>query len=1015
MKTKLNGILTLLLALVVQVAFAQQTVTGKVIGPDGGEVIGAVVSIKGTSTFTTTDFDGKYSLLASPENVLVYSYIGYTSVEMIVGNQTNVDVTMTNNSLDTVVIQAYRKTTRLKSNIASTQLNASDIEDRPNASLLQSLQGQVPGLSVQTSSGQPGAAPFVQLRGASSLNGNTQPLYIIDGIPISGDAFAAFNPNDVENITTLIDAAATAIYGNRGANGVILITTKGGQYESPLKISYNATSGFTNFIDTDYNRFDAKGLLRFEKSRGAGLGNTLSDADIDAFAINTNWEDVFFQTGTNQNHNLSFRSGGKNITQFTSINYNESESALAGRTLQRMTFRSNVNGKSDNGKFRFGTNAFLGYSDSRTQGADGSGSVFFNPIWAANNGLPYLDPNVNTSTLLTGGAAFTFRNAPYVNLDAQRFDRDEQDKLTIQLGGDVAYDITDNFTLRYRLGLEVEQENDLDTTSPLSALARIRAGSNVEPFEGRTQQNYFRDVRMNSNLNLGWAKKFGEAENEEDKKHDVRVNGYVEYIKAHFESFGFTQVGMDPRTFSPGDGSSFIDDNGGSDNLGADAIAQKVEAGGFSVFGNIAYDYDGKYGFEATVRRDKSFRFIYNDGWGTFYAAALRWNVSEEDFLKDNETIDLLKARLSYGAVGNDRISGGYYGARNNTRQQFSTFNGYRDTQTFVPSSVVPVSDLRWETVTTLNFGIDYSLFDQRLSGSLDLYNRVTTDLFAPQQISLVNTTDNVDKNVGSVRNNGVTLTANYNIVRATKEGGLNVNVFANGTFNDDQVLDVSPESGRIDNAGLTVLQEGQRINEFFLAEYAGVNPANGNLLFRDANGDLTETINNEDRKFTGKSVNPRFFGGFGFNASYKNFFVEAQFAYVTGTAFIDSDYDNLLDFNFAGNGNLSADLLRAWTPTNRVTDVPSLDATNINPAANSDRFLVDSDFLRLRFAQFGYNFPKSLLENSFLSGGRIFVNGENLLTFSDFRGSDPEQRRTSTFNQFPTGRTIAFGIDLNF
>jgi TonB-linked SusC/RagA family outer membrane protein len=1014
MKTKLNGILTLLLALVAQVAFAQQTVTGKVIGPDGDSVVGAVVSIKGTSTFTTTDFDGEYSLIALPENTLVYSYIGYSSVEIIVGNQTNVDVTMKNNSLDTVVIQAYRNTTKKTSNIASTSLSASDIEDRPNASLLQSLQGQVPGLSIQTNSGQPGAAPFVQLRGASSLNGNTQPLYIIDGIPISGDAFTSFNPNDVENITTLIDASATAIYGNRGANGVILITTKGGKFETPLKVSYNATTGYTNFIDTDYNRFDAKGLLRFEKSRSAGLGNTLTDAEIDAYAIDTDWEKIFFQTGTNQQHNISLRSGGKNVTQFTSVSFNETESALAGRTLQRMSLRSNLNGKSDNGKFRFGTTTFVGYSDSRTQGSDGSGSVFFNPIWSANNGLPYLDPNVDISSLLTGGAAFTFRNAPYVNLDAQRFDREEQDELTLQLGGDVAYDITNNLTVRYRLGMELEQENDLDTTSPLSALARIRATSNPEPFEGRTQQNYFRDFRLNSNLNIGWAKKFGEGE-EVDKKHDVRVDGYVEYIKAHFESFGFTQVGLDPRTFSPGDGSSFINDNGNTDNVGADATAQKIEAGGFSVFANAAYDFDKKYGVEATIRRDKSFRFIYNEGWGTFFAGALRWNISEEDFLKENETIDLLKLRISYGETGNDRISGGYYGALTNTRQQFATFNGYQDNQTFVPSNTVPVADLRWETVATLNLGIDYSLFDQRLTGSVELYNRVTKDLFADERISLVNTSGAAQKNVGDIRNNGVTLNANYNIIRASKQGDFNLNLFANGTFNDDEVLNLSGTSGRIDAGGQTVLQEGQRINEYFLVPYAGINPANGNLLFTDINGNVTETITNEDRRFTGESLNPKFYGGFGFNASYKNFFAEAQFSYVMGTSFIDSDYDNLLDANFAGNGNLSADLLRAWTPDNRFTDIPSLDANNINPGANSDRFLVDSDFLRLRFAQFGYNLPQTLLENTFLTSGRIFVNGENLLTFSDFRGSDPEQRRVFTFNQFPTGRTISFGIDINF
>ncbi|PRP65721.1 SusC/RagA family TonB-linked outer membrane protein [Nonlabens agnitus] len=1014
MKTKLNGILTLLLALVVQVAFAQQTVTGKVTDPEGQPILGATVLVEGSSKATTTDFDGNYAISASPENTLVISFSGYEPQSFVVGNKTVINVSL-KTSLEAVVVQAYRTTTTKENNIAASQLNAEEIVDRPNASVIQRLQGQVPGLTVQTSTGQPGGNAFIQLRGASSLNGNTEPLIIVDGVPVDEDAFATFNPNDVETIVTLVDGAATAIYGNRGANGVILITTKGGKFDSPLQISYSGQTGFTQFIDTDYNRYDSRGLLRLENRLGAGLGQTLTQEEIDNFNINTDWEDIFFQTGTNQNHNLSLRSGGQNVSQFTSVSYNESESALVGRTLQRMSFRTNVNGKSNNGRFRFGTTTYLGFSDSRTAGADGSGSVFFNPIWPAYNGLPYLDPNVNTSELLTGAAAFNFANAPYVNLNSIDFDRDEQDEIKLILGGDAAYDLNDEFTLRYRIGLDYTQVNDLDATSPLSALARVRAGSNdFEPFEGTTTQSTARDIRFNSNVNLGWSKKFGDG-TEAEKKHKVDANAYLEYVKGHFESFGFNQVGLDPRTYAPGSGISFIDDNGNSDEVGADAFGTKLETGLFSIFGNVAYDYDKKYGAEVTVRRDKSFRFIENDGWGTFFSAALRWNISEEDFLKDSDAIDLLKLRVSYGEAGNDRISGGFYGALNNTRQLFVTGVGYRDVQTFVPSNTVPVADLTWETVSTINVGVDYALFKNRLYGNLELYNRVTTDLFAPQNISLVNPSSNVNTNVGSLRNNGATLVVNYDLIRAEEPGDFEFTVFANGTYNEDEILELAPEDGRIDNGGLTILQEGQRINEFFLVPYVGVNPANGNLLFRDIDDNITETIDNEDRRFNGKSLNPEFFGGFGFRAAYKNFFIESQFSYVTGTGFLDGDYENLLDTNFAGNGTLSADLERAWTPDNRVTDIPSNNATNLNPAANSDRFFVNSNFLRLRFAQIGYNLPQTLVENSFLNSARIYVTGENLLTFSEFRGSDPEQRQVQTAFDFPQGRIVGFGLDLNF
>ncbi|MEP0480563.1 MAG: TonB-dependent receptor plug domain-containing protein, partial [Nonlabens sp.] len=326
MKTKLNGILTLLLALVVQVAFAQQTVTGKVTDADGG-LLGAVVSVKGGSANATTDFDGNYSIQAGPEDTLVFTYSGYDTVSILVGNQTVINTAM-KAGLDTVVIQAYRTTTKATSNVASTTVTGEDTKDRPNASIIQRLQGQIPGLNVQTGSGQPGSNSTIQLRGPSSILGNTEPLILVDGVPVDEDVFRSFNPNDIESTTVLKDAAGTAIYGNRGANGVIILTTKSGGFNSPLKVSYTGTTSFSELIDNDYDLYDAKGYLRLEQSQNAGLGATLTDAEIEAFGVNTDWQDVFYQTGVSQSHNLSLSSGSKNASQFTSINYTDQEGTI---------------------------------------------------------------------------------------------------------------------------------------------------------------------------------------------------------------------------------------------------------------------------------------------------------------------------------------------------------------------------------------------------------------------------------------------------------------------------------------------------------------------------------------------------------------------------------------------------------------------------------------------------------------------------------------------------------------
>jgi TonB-linked SusC/RagA family outer membrane protein len=1017
MKTKLNGILTLLLALVVQVAFAQQTVTGTVTGPDGDNVVSATVSVKGTNTFTTTGIDGKYSIIASPQDVLVFAYTGYTAQEIPVGNQTTINVLLQSDSLDTVVVQAYRNTTAERSNVASITLGGEKTVDRPNASIIQRLQGQIPGLNVQTTSGQPGANSNIQIRGASSINGNTEPLILVDGVPVDEDVFRSFNPNDVESTTVLKDAAGTAIYGNRGANGVILITTKSGKFEQPLQVSYTGVTAFTDLIENDYNVYDSRGYLRLERQQNTGLGATLTDAEIDAFAINTNWADTFFRTGFTQSHNLSLRSGSKNMTQFTSVNFTEQEGALAASDLSRFSIRSNISGKSDNGKFRYGTNLYLGYSknNSLTEPEnDRSGFIYFSNTFGAARGLPYLDPaafDPNIFLPYFDG----IQNSPYVLMDNLLKNRNRDDETKIIVGANAAYDLTDELTLNYNVGMDLQNVVGIRLAPPDGALPRIRAFFGGFDLEGFQSESYLRDFRFNSTLSLNWKKKFGAGE-EADKKHTVLGNAYVEYVKGHLKQFGYTQNGLDPRTFAPGDGSGYLRDTGADDNYVPTVFAGKNETGLFSYFGEFDYDYDGKYGFTSVIRRDASFRFTGDNAWGTFGSVAGRWNIHKENFLKDVDYINQLKLRVSYGVTGNDRLGGGYYGALSNTRQQFTTGNGYNDTQTFVRGATIANPDLVWETVSTFNLGIDFGFFNNSLSGSLEVYDRTTTDLFFSQFISGVNGSYSTTANLGDMYNRGVELGLNYDIVRAKKAGDFSASAFANVAYNKNRVTFVDLPNGRQDNTGTgSVIEVGYQLNEYFVVPYRGVNPANGNLLFEDINGNLTESPRQEDRRHTGKSSLPDFQGGFGANLGYKNFFLEAQFSFITGIERFDSDYAALLDPTDIGLFQVTSDFERAWTPDNRITDIPAINATNLVTGVNTGRFLTNSDFLRLRFLQFGYNLPKRLTEKIFLDSGRIYVNAENLLTFTEWRGSDPERPSATAPYRYPTPRIISVGLDINF
>ncbi|WP_298951123.1 SusC/RagA family TonB-linked outer membrane protein [uncultured Nonlabens sp.] len=1018
MKTKLNGILTLLLALVVQVAFAQQTVTGKVTDADGG-LLGAVVSVKGGSANATTDFDGNYTILAGPEDTLTFTYSGYETVSLLVGNQTVINTTM-QASLDTVVLIGYRNSTKPRSNIASTTVDSKEIVDRPNASVIQRLQGQVSGLTVQTSTGQPGANSLIQLRGISSINGNTEPLILVDGVPVDEDAFATFNPNDVENMTVLKDAAGTAIYGNRGANGVILITTKRGEFDSPLSVSYTGTTSFTEFIDTDYNLYDSRGLLSLENRRGAGFGNTLTEAEIAAYDIQTDWNDVFFRTGVNQSHNLSLSSGGKKSRQFTSINYTRQEGTLLATDLQRFNIRTNISGKSDNDRFTYSTTASLGYSQSNSQTEtqnNRNGLFFFSSILGANRGLPYVDINEYSPELLTGISAFTARNAPFVTFDNIQFNRNREDELKLILGGNFEYKLNKDFTLAYNMGADYGQTVGLRVVDPRSALARIRA-SFISPtaVEGSQREEYLRDFRFNSNLSLRFKRSYGEKD-----QHTVIANGYVEYVKGHYKDFRYVQTGLNPRTFSPGNnGGAFIGDTANDDNNVPFVTSNKASTGLFSYFGEFDYDYDDKYGFQATLRRDASSRFTADNAWGTFYSVAGRWNLHQEAFLSEVNWLNTLKLRASYGTTGNDRINeldgiGGYYGALNSTRTLFNTEQSYNDQQTFTRDQIGN-EDLRWETIKTVNIGIDFEMFDNRLRGAIDAYERKTEDLFFSRSTSLITGVSQIDANLGDISNTGIELTASYDLFRANNSDEVNLRIFGNIAYNRNQAdfIDL-PDGLRDDINDGTVIQEGQRINEFFVVPYRGVNPATGNLLYEDINGELTENPTLEDRRLTGTSSIPDFFGGFGFNASYKNFFLETQFSYMTGLQRFDNNLFNYLNPAEIGQLQLSSDLDRAWTIDNRVTDIPSLDANNISPGVSSDRFLVDSDFLRLRFLQIGYNFNQEMLDRTFLKSARVYANGENLATWTGWLGSDPESSRSVEENRFPTPRIISVGLDLTF
>ena len=1008
MKTKFSGILMLMLALVVQISFAQEKkVSGNVSDNNGLPLPGATVVIDGTTSGVSTDFDGNYSINANVGDVLVISYIGYATQSQTVGASNTINVVLiTDTNLDEVVVQAFRTTSKATSNIASTTVTAQTIESRPNASFVQTLQGQVAGLNITTGNGQPGGNSLINLRGVSSISGNTEPLFIIDGVPVDEDNFRSLNPNDIASLSVLKDAGATAIYGNRGANGVIIIKTKVGAYETGLKVTYSGLTSFSNLQGNNYNLMNSREQLQLEKDFGAGFGATLSDVELEerASQVNTDWLDVFFGTALTQSHTISLSSGGKNLNSFTSLGFQDQQGILKrASTLKRFNFRNNINGKSNSGKFRYSTALSINYSESDEANSIGSGAINRNFALGANMSVPYISP----SSYISGEGAnipVNFANTPLMLLDRLETYTRREDEIKVIASLKASYDITDNITFNSRFGADFTDEQLLRVEAPTSFNAQLFAETgNVTP--GFSDQNSNRSIFLNFNNSLSYTNTFAE-------KHSLEVSLFTEYFKAHWRSFGVRQEGFDPATFYPGDGAAFVDDNAANDNFVDTASANIQNAGLFSYFAYADYDYDKTYGVSATIRRDASYRFADSNKWGTFWSVSGRLNVS--NFMENVEFVNSLKLRASYGTAGNQRIvdSGGAFapfGAADLTRDLFVTGGQYGGVNG-LSFGQIGNNNLKWETVVQANVGVDFSLFN-RVRGSFDVYKKNTEDLFFPTPISpaLNGSQTSISANVGELQNSGYDLELHYDILKSQKQNGLNVTLNFVGNYNEQEVISLG--SGGDIPYGLRV---GGVIGEYYAAPFVGVNPANGNLLFEDINGDITENLVETDQRATGLNIYPDYQGSFGFDADFKNFFITTQFNYAIGVDRYDFDYNNFMDPQNIGQFRHSRDILNAWQQPGDITNVPSLNASNLADQSFSDRDLREADYLRLRFIQLGYNIPKVILDKTGFSYIRAFVGGENLLTFSKWRGFDAEGTGSSQWG-YPTPKTFSVGLEFGF
>lgn len=920
--------------------------------------------------------------------------------------------------IEEVVVLGYSKTaTKAKSTAASTTISAETLENRPNTTFLNSLQGAAPGLSVNSSSGSPGSGKIdILIRGVGSLNASTDPLYVIDGLSSSASQFRNLNPNDIETLSILKDAQATSIYGNRGANGVVVITTKFGKYNSGLKLSYDALTSFSTYPKTKYDESSARELLKIQQIYGqGGPGVGMSDEDINNYSVNTDWTKELMRIGATQQHNLGLTYGGENLSVFTSVGYLKNEGIIKGTDFERFTFRNNINGQSKNKRFTYSAQLAAAYSKrnqlDQEENTGIGGNVAQDVMLGAVLGDPTLPkyPYANGAEMFAAIGTNSAIYRPYVLYDNMIGGvRNLYAETTINANLRGSYKITDNLTFTNRLGVDFKQQDRTFARSPLGYLSNSVAFSSGAKYGGVETLQNFKDLTINNVSNLTFNKSFGD--------HDLTVAAYLDYYKGHYMTRSQTQNGLDPLLWEFGAGRGYIPFSAANPNFYQPSVsATKINAGTFAAFGTVDYDYAGRYGFSGTLRRDATYRFEGKNKWDTFWSVSGRWNIDKEAFMGDSK-FRMLKLRASYGTQGNQNIAV----AANNANPSYlsplayidnitsaGNAGGYQNLYGYLFSKGNP--DLRWEKQSMANIGLDFN-YNGIIEGTFDVYQKITDRLINSIAISAgLGSGFNITGNNGKLENKGVEVSLRGNIIR---KQDVKLSVWANSAYNKNTVKALPKEDFTSDN----VQAAGGPAYQWYLYQYAGVNQQNGELLYVGKDGQITETPTIDDRVATGKSIFPKVSGGFGIDLDLKGFFLNAMFSYQSGGYIYDNMESWLLNPAYSTLGiNVSKSLLNAWTPDNTNTDVPSLTANNLSLDEHSDRYLHKSDFVRLKNVAIGYNFSKEMLRDLPVRSVKVFLQAENLHTWSKWKGFDPEPITQFALSVYPNPKVYSVGVNVEF
>ena len=1057
-------------------ALAQTKVSGTVLSQEDGQpIIGAAVKVDGTSTGMLTDVNGRFSLtLPEGKKTLTISYLGYEPKTVTAKNGMRVFLKTDAAALDEVIVVAYGTQKKSAFTGSAAQVDAKAIEAHVSSNVANSLAGAAPGVQIMSDSGDPtNSTPTIRIRGIGSMSAGNNPLIVLDGMPFDG-ALNSINPNDVESMTVLKDASASAIYGARGANGVVLITTKKGRNQD-AEIKFDAKWGSNSRLIPQYDVITDPGQYyeaHFQRLYNSQIYNGKTAAEAYAFAnknlydqnngglgyqiftvpegenlIGTNlrlnpnaklgysdgeyyytpddWYDEAFHNSFRQEYNVSFSGVTDKLNYYASAGYLKDGGIVSNSDLQRYTARLNVDYQVKKW-LKIGTNMNYSHRDANQPS--------YSSNWGSSGNIFYICNSI----------------APIYPL----YVRDAQGNIMTEAGRTVYDSNNTNFKRANFVGNAI-RDNEVNRYKTYYDNFDGKFSAVITPIEGLTLSANLavsaRNARENDLYSTfgSYAAQDGLAYVQQTRFFNV-TNQYLANYRTDFANnthhldvlAGYEQYKLKYQLLSAQNDHLFnpfigeIGNAAGTDNKQIDSFTHEYMTEGF--LGRVQYDYLEKYFISASYRRDASSRFAPGHRWGNFYSVGLAWEMSKEKFMQNVKWIDMLKVKASYGEQGNDAI--GTTAGSASTSSTSGWYTPYADqyAATYADGYSLVLKykgneELTWEKSKAYNIGVDFSMFKGRLTGTIEYFNRKTSDLlyYKPVPLSAGNPTGEYPTNVGKITNKGVEFNVTGTIFK-TRDLTWDLNLNLTHFKNTVDELDESVRENGI-KYSTSIITEGGSLYDAYMYKYAGVDQNTGQALYyyniKDENGKETGEIGttanfSQADMYNCGSVLPKLYGGFGTTLYAYGFDLSAQFQFQLGGKIYDGAYQALMHTQAAAGQAWHKDALKAWTPENRNTDVPRMDGDTQVGQSAVDRFQISSNYLSLNNLTLGYTFPKNLISPLTLSALRIYVAGENLFVWSKRKGLDPRYSLgiggyTSgsglNTNSYSAMRTITAGLTVTF